>query len=222
MGLDDDTTKWLYVEAIIRYGTYGEMPDFADSKNAAYLNGLWKLTIPTLERSIKNYQNRIDKRKERINKDKDTDKDKEKDRDRDKDRDLERIENELETNQERMRNESEKREAEPRFSPPSLDEIKKYIIENELSYTSADSFYDYYTSCGWVIGNNKRMKDWKAAIRRWDKKEREEKYNSTNPDDRLHNAARSVEEFYGRFNTSPKPDRLHVSARTPEDYEGDF
>jgi hypothetical protein len=32
----------------------------------------------------------------------------------------------------------------------------------------AERFIDYYTSNGWLVGRN-RMKDWKAAVRTWER-----------------------------------------------------
>ncbi|MCC8118679.1 MAG: DUF6291 domain-containing protein [Bacteroidales bacterium] len=51
------------------------------------------------------------------------------------------------------------------FSPPTLEELKKYISENQYQ-VSAEMFFDYYTSNGWQVGRNK-MKDWKASVRQW-------------------------------------------------------
>lgn len=58
-----------------------------------------------------------------------------------------------------------------RFSPPTIEEIKAYILEK--GYTiDAERFFDFYESKGWFVGKNK-MKDWKAAIRNWAKSEKE-------------------------------------------------
>lgn len=60
----------------------------------------------------------------------------------------------------------------PRFVAPTLQEIKKYIVENSLSSDAdneAERAFDYYTSKGWKVGNAP-MKDWKAAIRNWCRK----------------------------------------------------
>lgn len=35
-----------------------------------------------------------------------------------------------------------------------------------------DSFFDYYSANGWRIGGNP-MRDWQAALRRWDKNGKE-------------------------------------------------
>ena len=57
-----------------------------------------------------------------------------------------------------------------RFSPPTVDEVKKYCQEQGYS-VDAERFVDHYESNGWMVGKNK-MKDWKAAIRNWNRKEK--------------------------------------------------
>ena len=54
-----------------------------------------------------------------------------------------------------------------RFSPPTLEEVMSYCSERKNS-VDARRFMDYYTSNGWMVGKN-HMKDWKAAIRTWEK-----------------------------------------------------
>ena len=85
--------------------------------------------------------------------DKDNDKDNDKDKDKDKD-DL-------------SLKESVKRKHAPRFSPPTLKEIKDYCLEAGL-HTDPEEFYDYYTSNGWMVSKN-RMQNWQAALRRWER-----------------------------------------------------
>lgn len=50
---------------------------------------------------------------------------------------------------------------------PTLDEIKKYCIERNNN-VDPSKWFDFYESKGWMIGKNK-MKDWKAAVRTWEK-----------------------------------------------------
>ena len=65
-----------------------------------------------------------------------------------------------------------------RFVPPSLEEVQAYISEKGYS-VNAEAFINFYESKGWMIGKNK-MKDWKAAVRTWQSKEKgEEKHFST-------------------------------------------
>lgn len=59
-----------------------------------------------------------------------------------------------------------------RFIPPSLEEVTAYCKERNNS-VNPNSFVDFYEAKGWCIGKNK-MKDWKAAIRTWENKSRQE------------------------------------------------
>ena len=56
-----------------------------------------------------------------------------------------------------------------RFKKPILDEIKIYCLErnNNINF---ETFYDFYESKNWMIGKSK-MKDWKAAMRNWERRE---------------------------------------------------
>jgi len=54
-----------------------------------------------------------------------------------------------------------------RFFPPSIEEVEKYCKERNNS-VDPGAFIDYYTSKDWMIGKNK-MKDWKAAVRTWER-----------------------------------------------------
>ena len=64
-----------------------------------------------------------------------------------------------------------KAKKESRFIPPSADEVRAYCNERGNA-VDADRFVDYYASKGWMIGKNK-MKDWKAAVRNWERKAEE-------------------------------------------------
>ena len=54
-----------------------------------------------------------------------------------------------------------------RFTPPSREEVQAYCIERNNN-VDAERFIDYYTSNGWMVGKN-HMKDWKSAVRTWEK-----------------------------------------------------
>lgn len=61
-----------------------------------------------------------------------------------------------------------------RFVPPTLEEVEQYCFERG-NHVSASRFVDYYDSVGWSIGKGKPMKDWKAAVRTWERDERTER-----------------------------------------------
>lgn len=69
------------------------------------------------------------------------------------------IETELET--------EKKRKPASRFTPPTVEDVRAYCQERQNN-VDPEKFVDYYTSNGWVVGKNK-MKDWKAAVRTWEK-----------------------------------------------------
>lgn len=58
-----------------------------------------------------------------------------------------------------------------RFTPPTVEEVKAYCLERKNT-VDPESFVSFYESKGWMIGKNK-MKDWKAAVRTWEQKEKE-------------------------------------------------
>ncbi|MGN0135890.1 DUF6291 domain-containing protein [Anaerotignum sp.] len=57
------------------------------------------------------------------------------------------------------------------FTPPTLEEVQAYCQERG-NHVDAERFIDYYTSNGWKVGKNS-MKDWKAAVRNWEKQDAE-------------------------------------------------
>ena len=60
-----------------------------------------------------------------------------------------------------------------RFVPPTLEEVTEYINEN-MFIVNPEIFYDYYQANGWTINKNK-MKDWKATVRNWNRRDQEKK-----------------------------------------------
>ena len=56
-----------------------------------------------------------------------------------------------------------------RFSPPSLAEVTDYCRERGNG-VDPERFVDFYAAKGWK-GGNQPMKDWRAAVRTWEKRE---------------------------------------------------
>lgn len=52
--------------------------------------------------------------------------------------------------------------------PPKIEDVISYCKERNNG-VDVNKWYDFYSSKGWMIGKNK-MKDWKAAVRTWEKK----------------------------------------------------
>lgn len=61
---------------------------------------------------------------------------------------------------------------------PTRDEVRDYCMQRGNN-VDADRFVDYYSSNGWMVGKN-HMKDWKAAVRVWERKETQQKKKPRN------------------------------------------
>lgn len=59
-----------------------------------------------------------------------------------------------------------------RFLKPTLEEIREYCLSRN-NYVDPERFYDYYEANGWKVGKNP-MKDWQAAVRTWESREKSE------------------------------------------------
>ncbi len=83
------------------------------------------------------------------------DKDKDKEKDKDKDKDISFPPNCVKDNAHAHR--------------PTVEEVAAYCRERGNS-VDAERFVDFYASKGWKVGNQP-MKDWKACVRTWERRE---------------------------------------------------
>lgn len=56
-----------------------------------------------------------------------------------------------------------------RFTHPTVDEVAAYCRDRQNN-VDPQTFVDFYEAKGWTIGKSK-MKDWKAAVRTWEKRD---------------------------------------------------
>jgi hypothetical protein len=66
-----------------------------------------------------------------------------------------------------------------RFTPPSVDEIREYCRQRQNSVDAAQ-FADYYAARGWRVGSG-TMRDWRAAVRTWERRETNTENHSAGP-----------------------------------------
>lgn len=71
------------------------------------------------------------------------------------------------------RNTKEK-EKTKRFTPPTVEEVRAYCQERG-NRIDPETFVDHYTANGWKVGGKSPMKDWRAAVRTWEKRDEERK-----------------------------------------------
>ena len=55
------------------------------------------------------------------------------------------------------------------FSPPTLEEVSEYIRERGCRIDPGE-FIDFYQARGWQLKAGVKMRDWKAAVRTWERK----------------------------------------------------
>lgn len=55
-----------------------------------------------------------------------------------------------------------------KFVPPTVDEVRSYCLERKNA-VNPEQFVDHYTANGWVQNGNKKIKDWMAAVRTWER-----------------------------------------------------
>lgn len=74
-------------------------------------------------------------------------------------------------NNEYINNNSLYKRESSRFQKPSIDEIRQYC-SSRGNNVDPEQFFNFYESKGWTIGKSP-MKDWRAAVRTWEKREKE-------------------------------------------------
>jgi hypothetical protein len=57
------------------------------------------------------------------------------------------------------------------FVKPTVDEVRAYCAERKNG-VDPEAWWDHYESNGWKVGRTP-MKDWKAAVRTWERKRKE-------------------------------------------------
>lgn len=67
-----------------------------------------------------------------------------------------------------VNNENKNNSASKHFKAPSVEEVQRYCRERGNN-VDAERFIDYYSARGWELKKGQKMKDWKAAIRTWEK-----------------------------------------------------
>lgn len=87
-----------------------------------------------------------------------------------------------------------------RFEKPSISDIKQYCMERNNN-VNAEQFFDHYESNGWKVGKNS-MKDWKAAVRTWERSEYRKSNSKKNSKEDAINVVRELMEEYEQSATN--------------------
>lgn len=115
-------------------------------------------------------------------------------------------------NDNKENNDNKKNKREVCFTPPTVEEVESYCEEKGY-IVSASNFVDFYEAKGWMIGKNK-MKDWKAAVRTWVRRNKSEKVDEDPVAIREQERREAMEIYREKQRNRPKvppvPDELDV------------
>lgn len=56
----------------------------------------------------------------------------------------------------------------PRFEPPTVQDVREFC-DQRGNNVDPEYFHSYYTANGWTQGHGKKIMDWRAAVRTWEK-----------------------------------------------------
>ena len=163
----------ILLQAMLRYGKYGTIPDFGDSEG---LNIAWSFVKQAIDRDNERYAGRILRQTYGGYK-----------------REMQRRNEEplpfeewyqqiylpsLEPGEEpplppplpevEPSGGGKRRGGGQRFVPPTVEEVRAYCVERRNG-VDPEAFIDFYASKGWRVGNQS-MKDWKACVRTWERR----------------------------------------------------
>jgi archaellum component FlaD/FlaE len=57
------------------------------------------------------------------------------------------------------------------MTPPAFEDVQDYCLSRRNGIDSG-AVLDYYESVGWMVGK-KKMKDWQAAVRTWERRQKQ-------------------------------------------------
>ena len=153
------------IKGALRYGATAELPTFSGNERFTwplFMSQIDKEKIDHEKRSLINRENALKKanRTEPVQ--------------------IGANRTESETTKERKESTKESKEniiynthsIEKRFIPPTREDVENYCRER-CNNVDVERFMDYYESIGWKVGRNP-MKDWRAAIRTWEKSEKQQ------------------------------------------------
>ena len=202
--IKNEAMRLAMFEAVVNYGVYGTLPDFTDADPNGLLDGMFlQMRFSIDEAKAKRSTNRENGSRGGAPKgNKNACKNNRKQPNSTENKQNNPNVN-VNDNVNVISSNENKAKSVSRFVAPTLDEIQEYCKEKGFNVDAA-SIYDHYTANGWVQGKNKPIKDWRAAVRQWARREDE----FSKPQHQTNNDARKGID--------------DVSHNSGDDYEGMF
>ncbi len=156
--------------AIMDYAEFGVLPEFAGRD----MNLLWRALRPKLDADQLSYETKVEKSRkaakakwDRVRSDASAFQAEETETERDTETERER---EMERETERETEITYPTTTTTGFTPPSIQDVDRYCIEQHHYAPLGEKFVAYYNDVGWKIGK-RPMQDWKKAVDWWNEKE---------------------------------------------------
>lgn len=174
-----DTERLRLYDAILDYGQTGESPNFSGALGVA-----WDYIQPTLDKDNARYEATREKRakagalgglaKAKTAKQSEANEANATDA-KQGEANIANLANSIQSNPiqfnsvQLRESTADKPPTRPRFSPPSVRDVVDYCQEKGY-IIDPERFVDYYSAVGWKVGKN-QMRDWRAAVRTWARKD---------------------------------------------------
>lgn len=68
-----------------------------------------------------------------------------------------------------------------KFSPPTIEEVREYIMQNKLD-VPVEKWWHYYNARDWCLSKGQKMKNWKSAVHTWDRRNHDGSSNTNSYD----------------------------------------
>lgn len=166
-GLPRDAADEL-AAALVRFGCFGEEPDFENP----YLAALFNMAREDIGYSIKKRSNGAKGGRPKNHVPEEVPEEvpeTEKPESEEVSEEVSENEKAKQTNSTNSTNSTNKGKGGARMARPTLAEVRAYIAEKGY-HVDAEAFMAYYDSVGWLVGN-KPMKSWRSALTTWERRD---------------------------------------------------
>ena len=164
--LADDEKGRLFV-AMLNYAATGETPVLTGSERV-----LWAVSKQMIDRQSESYDRVCSANKANIMRRYESKEDVTKQ--------YETLPNDTNGNESKQDKDKDKDKEKKKkvFQAPTIEDVKAYCEERKNNI-NAERFVDYYAAQDWKLSNGVKMADWRAAVRNWEKRDKEKpkKYN---------------------------------------------
>ena len=116
------------------------------------------------------------------------------------------IDRDIDKDIDKEKKESTKKKTASRFTPPTLEEVQAYCLERGNNI-DAEHFIAFYTANGWKQSNGNPIKDWKACVITWEKRDKQRQKET--PKQQSGSFLDDMQEAYNRYKAEEEAEGLN-------------